>query len=469
MHFVWLFIISIFCSISQSQELAQQKWENLKVIRAFDLSKGHTIERLQLLIKNVGNEPLSEFWVPIDGDVYNKTAFFTAILPDSSAFLESGLSGEHSETVTVDGVAYYYGLVFLPTPIESGETVHISIVHTYNSIAKPFPEYIDMGADQNLKLTTNLYPNSFYPTLEYTLVLAGSNDIKINKLPKEASDPSLISKDETKTTIGPFTSISPLKTSKIDIVYSRNAPILRFSNLKREVWVSQWSSTVQFEEHYDAINDAAKLKDGFVRATWMSKQLAVVPRSHLAAFDVELPADSSAHYYTDAVGMITTWKRFGDRLLLKPRFPLFGGWKSNFTLGWTNDLSQFLHTVDNEEGIYLLSIPILNGPVDSTYDQIDLSVFLPEGSEVLDVTAPVNNPKITIDNKKSYFDLKQGHVKVTVEMKNLNDGLSQGTIFVRYKYNKDSFYMKPLSIGMNVFIALIAFFIMKRIDFSIEK
>jgi len=67
----------------------------------------------------------------------------------------------------------------------------------------------------------------------------------------------------------------------------------------------------------------------------------------------ELPYHSWGVWYKDEIGNISTsraWRSAEDnvvKLNIEPRFPILGGWKSNWYLGYNLNTSRYLFT--NEE------------------------------------------------------------------------------------------------------------------------
>ncbi len=69
-------------------------------------------------------------------------------------------------------------------------------------------------------------------------------------------------------------------------------------------------------------------------------------------------------------------------LEIKPRYPVFGGWKYPFTIGWNSDAKNFVRRVS--DGRYVVNIPFMEGPrqVEGVeYEQVSLRILLPEGAE----------------------------------------------------------------------------------------
>ena len=91
-------------------------------------------------------------------------------------------------------------------------------------------------------------------------------------------------------------------------------------------------------------------------------------------------------YFTDVIGNVSTSRFRSNKrealLELKPRYPLFGGWKYPFTIGWNSDAANWLRKTVS--GGYVLQIPFLEGPNQAEgmeYQNVNIRVILPEGAE----------------------------------------------------------------------------------------
>lgn len=91
-------------------------------------------------------------------------------------------------------------------------------------------------------------------------------------------------------------------------------------------------------------------------------------------------------YFTDDIGNVST-SRFRSNvreanLELKPRYPVFGGWKYSFRVGWDANLHQFLRKSKSGDD-YVLKVPFLEGPKMNegiSYEKVELRIILPEGA-----------------------------------------------------------------------------------------
>ncbi|SCU85866.1 LADA_0D10374g1_1 [Lachancea dasiensis] len=465
LYMVLQVVIGVVLAQADAASLSKS-WENVAYHRTVDVSRTYTQERIDLHIKNIDNKAIEEYYFVLPEGIFENIALFSAQLKRADAFLESAIIPQ--QTFVANGEHVKVAVVKMPTSVEPGSSTDIAITLVYGSHRQPYSGSVEMGERQLLHLSTNTYPLSAYNTQQYTMSLEGSPSIEV--VSNSSDDNFSCRKEgsrldcESHKAIGPYQKTAPLK-----IVFERNLPSSRVSFLAREVWVSHWASTMQFEESYDLVNDAAPLKGGFSRAEYMKGQHAMKQHGHLTALEMVLPSDSEEHYFTDLVGAVSTFRVLQDHIFLKPRFPIFGGWKYNFTIGWTNGLSQFLHIEDVDTESFVLSVPILNGPADTYYSKMNLSVYLPEGSEVLDVWCPLPVVSTEVTASKSYFDLNNGHTKVTFELNNMVDTVSTSKVFVRYKFSTFSFYRKPISIAASIFISLMAFFFLKQITFTIEN
>ncbi|SCV03551.1 LAMI_0H09054g1_1 [Lachancea mirantina] len=432
-----------------------QTWENIDYKRRVDVSKSYLQETAEIRIKNIDSIANDKYYFALPSFVAETLSYLSASLKDVNAFIDSGIV--HDQPASEEN-SLTFALITLPASVSPGDEIDIVVRFAHNTGRRPFPERIALGDRQTMLITIDELPLSNYETLHYSIEFSGASEFS-----HQASENSKLAPVSTKGGLALKTSASipPFEPSPIfTISYPHDGSFPRVNNLERGIWASHWAETLQFEEYFELVNDAAPLESGFSRADYMKKQLALKKGNHLATLEIPLPAEASDTYFTDLVGMVSTYRVFGDRLILKPRYPLFGGWRFNFTIGWTNALSQFLHE-SKEDETYILSVPILDGPVNTFYDNVSLSVYLPEGSQVVQVESQIPFHAQEVSHKKSYFDLREGHTKISIQYKNMVDDLSKGQLLVVYKLSSQSLYKKPLSIGAYIFCALIAFFVLK--------
>lgn len=172
----------------------------------------------------------------------------------------------------------------------------------------------------------------------------------------------------------------------MSVRYEFTKPILTCSLLERDLEVSHWGGNLATEERYWLRNDAADLTDNFDRVSWTMKTYQGLPTAAVRDLRVLLSPGSVDPYFIDDIGNVST-SRFRPNqnheayLELKPRYPVFGGWKYSFKIGWNNDLSTFLRRLAGDS--YVLKVPFLEGPKMAEgiqYERIDTRITLPEGA-----------------------------------------------------------------------------------------
>lgn len=96
-----------------------------------------------------------------------------------------------------------------------------------------------------------------------------------------------------------------------------------------------------------------------------------------------MPRSSKDIYYRDQIGNISTsnvHSRIGHlEVELFPRFPLFGGWKTNYILGYNIPTNKFLHSKGSN---YALKIRLVDHLFDnSIIEKLTVKIILPETSK----------------------------------------------------------------------------------------
>ena len=105
------------------------------------------------------------------------------------------------------------------------------------------------------------------------------------------------------------------------------------TNVMPDQQVSHWGN-VAFEEFFEVQHAGAKLKGGFSRFDFQSKPAPTALRGFVAT----LPGGAHDIYYRDQIGNISTSAvrhiPGAVELRIEPRYPMFGGWKTQFYQGY---------------------------------------------------------------------------------------------------------------------------------------
>lgn len=453
----------ITLSIAQLSSLYtfEPTWDNLHYTRTIDLSKSYVKETDLLDIKNIALTPQQDYFFTINdgfgsvGDI----SLFSAILADQRAEIDF-------EEIVPNQVFK----LKLPVPIAPNSNVELKVSYVYLNTLQPIPKKIKLQDVQQLLYKTNKFPYSPYTTQDYTMTLSGMTkgqemELHLNDVNATESTPALEPRvDNSALKYGPLVQeLRPFTLKPMGLMYDHNRPLTKAISLNRSVWLPASDvNKISIEEYYELTNEGAELSTGFSRVEWMKGRYEGT-RNHWALSHLEIPLLQRTlddYYYTDKVGVVSTHKVTQNHLLLQPRFPVFGNWHYNFTLGWTENMSKFVHQSNIDTNTYLIKVPLLNSLRDVSYDDVYLEFYLPEGAEFDNIASPISYESVSIDHELSYFDVSKGHVKVTVHYKNLFDDLHKIDVLVKYKYSASSIYVKVGKISAFVFAGLISYYLL---------
>ncbi|ODV87386.1 hypothetical protein CANARDRAFT_26787 [[Candida] arabinofermentans NRRL YB-2248] len=470
MRSVSIYCILAYLLVAVSALTPEKVWENVRYDRTLDLQKSYAKERHVITAKNIAAVPISEYYFSIPAQSLKDISLFIAFSgssKDDSSLLQADEivvpQGESDSDLT------YYKLQ-LPYPIAPKSQITLTASYITTKQLSPLPKKADMGAEQTLIVQTHKLPLSCYDTSSYVLRVAGADSAQ--ELPLEV--PQGFTSQDLKPTVkdstllyGPYSSVIESYTKlPMALLYSKQLPLPVVHSLKRDFWVSHWSSALQLEEYYELTNAAVALNKGFSRVDWMSGRYHMRQNPVLTNIPIRLPeVETSEIYFTDKVGNVSTSLILDKELILKPRYPIFGDWNYNFTIGWTNKLADFVKSSDD---VHILKVPLLDGLTDATYENVSLSIRLPEGSKIIDVQVPFDHNGMTIEQDFSYLDLTTGHTKVTLEFNNLVDEMKGLEVLVKYEYGTFDMLKKPLSTAGYVFVALIALYALRKVDIAIQ-
>ena len=109
-----------------------------------------------------------------------------------------------------------------------------------------------------------------------------------------------------------------------------------------------------------------------------------IPFHWFQAIKTILPASAKDVYYRDEIGNISTSNlrvaMDSVELELRPRFPLFGGWKTHYTLGYNVPAYEYLFNLLGQPSQFALRMRVLDHVFDDmVVDELVVRVVLPEG------------------------------------------------------------------------------------------
>lgn len=295
----------------------------------------------------------------------------------------------------------------LKKSLSSKESVVVEVETILAKALELFPKEIVQKEKQLVLFKGNHYVFLPYKCKSQTtkVTLSSSSIESYSKLkPASASD--------TVITYGPYSNVEPFSVDEMNIHYENNNPFLVVSRLERVIELSMWGN-VAIEETVDVRHNGAVLKGSFSRYEFQRENSGV---SSVKSFKTFLPASANGVYYRDDIGNISTsaMRVLDDavELDLRPRFPLFGGWKTHYILGYNVPSYEYVYNSGDD---FILKMRLLDHVFDDMLvEDFTVKIILPEGSVVGKFDSPFPTKRLPDGLHFTYLDIK-GRPVVTVQ------------------------------------------------------
>jgi oligosaccharyltransferase complex subunit alpha (ribophorin I) len=79
-----------------------------------------------------------------------------------------------------------------------------------------------------------------------------------------------------------------------------------------------------------------------------------------------------------------------------PRFPMFGGWKTDFYIGYDVPASDFLSVDASDSSRYVLNMSFASPFPQAAIDELEVRVILPEFANSIQCVAPLHSAALPI-------------------------------------------------------------------------
>lgn len=346
-------------------------------------------------------------------------------------------------------------------PLRSKGRAPLVIEYVLTNALHPHPEEITQKDRQLMMFNGNFFFYSPYKSLKSSIKYqTGTRRIEdyTNLSPVSLSSGDII--------YGPHGSVEPFAYSKISIHYDNNTPFLKVTKLVRTIELSHWGN-VAITEVIDLVHHGAKLKGSFSRYDYQRETNSGI--SSVKSFKMYLPASATSVYYRDVIGNISTSNQRtlldSVELDIRPRFPLFGGWKTHYTIGYNVPTYEYLYNSGDD---YLLKMRLIDHLYDNMIiEDVTVYIILPEGSVNLDLKT--THPVVRLPDGL-HFTYLDTIGRPTIQLKMTNIVESHISDFeLRYKFPKAFMFHEPLIVIVAIYILFLTVIIWVRLDFSIAK
>ncbi|GER51451.1 glycosyltransferase subunit [Striga asiatica] len=456
-----LLLVSISLFITASSSSLHSGLQILQAERQIDLTSHIVRVYLTLKVENIGDDPASKVLLAFPPEQFYHLSSVKAAAnvgkrrKKSHVPLEINLAEQPDSP---NGTKYY--AVSLLNQLLKGETTTLEIFYILTHSLKPFPAEISQSESQLVYYHDSaIILSPYHIKQQSTVIKTPTNKVESFTV----VDPAQQSGTELR--YGPYEDREPYSYSPIIVHFENNHPFAVVEELEREIEISHWGN-VQVTEHYKLAHNGAKHK-GFSRVDYQSRPTA----SGVSSFKnlhAELPPRVHSVYYRDDIGNISSSRlRVNSKkseLLIEPRYPLFGGWKSTFVIGYGVPLQDFLF--ESDDGARYLNYSFGCPLADTVVDKLTIKVVLPEGSKDPSVKVPFEVDQ-SLETKYSYLDVI-GRPVVVLEKKNVVP--EHNVPFqVHYKFNPISMLAEPLMLASAFFLFFVTCVAYLHIDLSLRK
>lgn len=424
--------------------------ENKNVDRTIDLTSQLVKISYKITLEHKAKKPITSYLFMVPTEERERLAFVSA--KDSS---KKDL--KLTETASPKGVTF--SMTLPAGGAANPPVVYIETVFTKS--LKPYPTAISQTERQLVQYFGNVYFYSPFKTVtQKTTVHLSSRNVESYTQFKPAVH------SDTTITYGPYDNVAAFSTEPMTVHFENYTPFLTVTKLERVIEVSHWGN-IAVEETIDIVHSGAALKGSFSRYDYQKDSRS--NQACVKSYKTLLPAAATGVYYRDTNGNISTSAmrvlKDSVELDLRPRFPLFGGWKTHYTLGYNVPSFEYLfQTGDN----FLLKMRVLDHVFDDmVVDEVTTKVILPEGSTNIKLIAPYAVTRHPDSLHYTYLDTF-GRPVISFSKKNVVE--SHITDFnLKYNFSRVMMLQEPLLVVGFLYVLFVLVIIWMRLDFSIIK
>jgi oligosaccharyltransferase complex subunit alpha (ribophorin I) len=212
-----------------------------------------------------------------------------------------------------------------------------------------------------------------------------------------------------------------LSVHKLHVHFHNNKPALILKNYEKLIKVAYFRPLLHIQEDFELVHEGAKLKGHFSQIDYKLNAYRLSETNTIRKFTSIIPATATDVYYKDIVGNVSTsnlrYERKRAVLELRPRYPLYGGWKYTWFHGYTVPQEPFLIKLGRDE--YALSVSLTPSIKGLSIEKDTVKVILPEGASNIRVENPYG-AKVSQYTTFTYLDTT-GRPTVVIEQSNVVD------------------------------------------------
>jgi oligosaccharyltransferase complex subunit alpha (ribophorin I) len=179
---------------------------------------------------------------------------------------------------------------------------------------------------------------------------------------------------------GPYKLMPAYSFDQVTLLFKIPEPELILSSATKTVTVSHWGF-LSVDEYFDLYNIGAEIKGEFSRVDFHKSGMA---RNCMRQITAKYPWYIQSMYFNDYIGNISTTNAVREEEVVKvdyyPRYPVCGGWKVDWSMGYKMPTKYHLSKANPEEDLYTLEIPFLHNYDVLLAENYTFEVVLPFGA-----------------------------------------------------------------------------------------
>ncbi|KMT17367.1 hypothetical protein BVRB_2g038230 [Beta vulgaris subsp. vulgaris] len=460
LSFSLLFFLSFF--LGSFSALTHHDLHITNAERRIDLTSHIIKVFFTLKVENKGISPVSEVDLAFSPVQVDHLALLKAAVPGGKKKRKTYTSLDINPKLPDGPNGTKYFSITLLNPMKAGEAVTLEVLYILTQSLEPFPSEISQSESQLVYYRDSAIILSPYPIEQQTTFIRTSNTRVESFTNVEPTNRAGL---ELK--YGPYNDQPPHSFSPIIVHFENNNPFIVVEELVREIEISHWGS-VQVREHYKLAHAGARLKGAFSRVEYQSRPSI----SGIASFKqllARLPPRVHSVYYRDEIGNISSSHLRLDskksELEIEPRYPLFGGWRASFVIGYSVPLEDFLY--ESTDGLRRYLNFTFGCPMtDTVVNELTIKVALPEGSKNPTISAPFTL-ETHLETTYSYLDVI-GRTVMVIKKRNVVPE-HNSPFQVYYDFNPVFMLAEPLILVSIFFLFFLACIAYLHGDISIQK
>lgn len=352
--------------------------------------------------------------------------------------------------------------VKLAAPLPASETVSLTLTAVAVKAQTAFPVEITQQESQLMVYLDNVYVVSPYAVSSQTTEVIAAGSIKsFTDSEKPSSKP-----DSNKLKLGKYDLIKPWTVAPLRVHFENNKPFKQVLTYVKEIEVSHWGN-IYVEEGYEVKNTGARHTGAFSRLKYAHTYNGKA--NSFRDMRAVLPASAHHTYYVDLIGNISTSNvRRGlsqTTIDFELRYPLMGGWKVDFTLGYSVPLAGFLFRKPDGKRRLVMDLAT---PLDDVYvEDTVIRVVLPEGAHSIVAELPYAMEQ-SMTKKFTYLDTS-GRPVLVLHKTHMVPEHQAAKLVVDYAFAPASMLHEPLLLIAFYAALLLAVIAYNRMETTISR